>query len=254
MTAKLYAFTCGRLRLPMGALMAGMDGHMVVPVPAYLIVHPKGRVLFDTGLNPLLNTDITGYLGEFADAAAGFDFPAQEHIGSRLEAFDVDVDGIDLIVNSHLHLDHAGGNAQLPNARVLVQGRELATARAGATREYFAADFETGQEFVEVDGEHDVFGDGTVTCFPTYGHTPGHQSVRVLTAGGSFVICADACYLRRTIDELHLPGTTVDKSAALRTLHDLRRLEREGHRLLLGHDPDEWAKIPQAPDPVFVSD
>ena len=49
----------------------------------------------------------------------------------------------------------------------------------------------TGQHIRTVDGEHDLFGDGTVVCRPTYGHTPGHQSLRVRTEkAGEFVLCA----------------------------------------------------------------
>jgi glyoxylase-like metal-dependent hydrolase (beta-lactamase superfamily II) len=247
MTVELYAFTCGRLTLPMSALLEGMDGELTVPVPAYLVVHPNGRLLFDTGLNPLLHNDIQDYLGEAVARLIQFDFPEHEQIHHRLAQVGVEVGDIGLIVNSHLHLDHAGGNAQIPHAKVLVQRRELAAARRGDTMEYFSADFETGQEFIEVDGEHDVFGDGTVVCIPTYGHTAGHQSLQVQTSQGRYVICADACYLRRTINELHLPGPTADKASAMQSLHRLRELESTGSQLLLGHDPEEWASVPQAP-------
>jgi hypothetical protein len=45
MTVELYAFTCGRLTLPMSGLLEGEDGELTVPVPAYLVDHPNGRVL-----------------------------------------------------------------------------------------------------------------------------------------------------------------------------------------------------------------
>jgi N-acyl homoserine lactone hydrolase len=52
MSVKLFAFTCGRLTGELARLMEGGEGNITVPVPVYLIEHPKGRALFDTGLHP----------------------------------------------------------------------------------------------------------------------------------------------------------------------------------------------------------
>jgi len=250
MTVQLYAFTCGHLTLPMSVMLAGADGFLTVPIPAYLIIHPRGRVLFDTGLNPAVRTDRTGYLGEMAAAAATFQFSADEEIASRLASMNIAADGIELVVNSHLHLDHAGGNAELPTAGVIVQRRELESERAKLGAEYISADFNTGQELIPIDGEYDVFGDGTVACFPTYGHTAGHQSLRVKTIARQYVLCADACYLRKSLDELHLPGLVFDEAAALQSLHRLREMRQAGAHILYGHDPAAWALLPQAPAPL----
>ncbi|TMA68197.1 MAG: MBL fold metallo-hydrolase, partial [Deltaproteobacteria bacterium] len=80
---------------------------------------------------------------------------------------------------------------------------------------YDARNYDTGHEVLAVDGEHDLFGDGRVVCLPTYGHTPGHQSLRVRLGGGDVVLTADACYLRRTLEELHLPAIVHDPPAML---------------------------------------
>ena len=55
-------------------------------------------------------------------------------------------------------------------------------------------DFDLGHKLRLVDGEHDVFGDGSVVCLPTHGHTPGHQSLRLRLDGGEIVLAADARY------------------------------------------------------------
>jgi glyoxylase-like metal-dependent hydrolase (beta-lactamase superfamily II) len=113
---------------------------------------------------------------------------------------------------------------------------------------YIATDFDTGQSLQFIDDEHDLFGDGTVVSFPTAGHTPGHQSLRVHTEhGGEFVLCGDACYLQHSLDHLALPGVVADRDAALLTLHLFRRFRDEGATLMFGHDPDVWASVPQAP-------
>ena len=52
MTVKLYAFTCGMVIGEFAHLMEGGDGDITVPIPVFLVEHPKGRALFDTGLHP----------------------------------------------------------------------------------------------------------------------------------------------------------------------------------------------------------
>ena len=125
---KLYAMTCGWITMPYGFFMAGETGNLAIPVPCYLIQHPKGTVLFDTGLElPLQSQDpevVKNALGVFADITT-VQFVAGQDIASRLEAFGVDPNKINFIINSHLHFDHCGGNASIPNARLVIQKREL---------------------------------------------------------------------------------------------------------------------------------
>ena len=66
MTVKVYAMTCGWVTMPMNSLLEGEEGTLLVPVPSYLIDHPKGTVLFDTGLHSAIFTDKAGYLGKMA--------------------------------------------------------------------------------------------------------------------------------------------------------------------------------------------
>jgi glyoxylase-like metal-dependent hydrolase (beta-lactamase superfamily II) len=156
-------------------------------------------------------------------------------------------------VTSHLHFDHVGGNASLPNARVVVQRREWEAGRDPdlVRRNYYdPRDYDLGQDLLLLDGEHDLFGDGSVVCVPTYGHTPGHQSLRLRTGSGELVLTADACYLRRTLERLQLPGTVFDRDAMLASLQRLRALESAGARLLFGHDAEQWQSLPRAPEPV----
>lgn len=249
MTVKLYAIGLGHLTLPLAFLLADREGTIKVPVTAYLIRHPRGTVLFDTGLHPDTQTDPRDHVGDFLNAFHEFHVGAGEDVGARLESIDVDPASITHVVNSHLHFDHCGGNAQLTNAAIVVQENEWhAACEHGNPRGYVAQDFDTGQPLDLVDGERDLFGDGTVQIIPTYGHTPGHQSVVVRTeTGGEFVLCGDACYLRESLANLALPGVIADRDAALASLHTLRSLRQAGATIMYGHDPDAWAATPQAP-------
>jgi len=99
-----------------------------------------------------------------------------------------------------------------------------------------------------VEGEHDWFGDGSVVCLPTYGHTPGHQSLRVRTEhGGELVLCGDACYLHESLERMHAPGVLADKEDALAVFRRFREMRARGARIMYGHDPEFWKTVPQAP-------
>ncbi len=249
MTVRLLALTCGWLRGPRALFVEGAKGSVNVPVPVFVIEHPRGRVLFDSGLHRELQHDPVTRLGA---AAAVFTatFGVGDDVAARLATADIAAGSVQYLVNSHLHFDHAGGNAALANATVVVQRREWQAAHDDAAivaNGYTSADYDTGQPRLEVDGEHDIFGDGRVMCLPTYGHTPGHQSLLVRLDEGDVVLAADACYFRETLEELKLPLVVHDPAAMLASLQRLRALAAVGTRIVYGHDPESWATVPQAP-------
>jgi len=253
MALRLFAMNGGWQTGPLGIFLAGEHGRIRVPTPCYLVQHPRGTVLFDSGLHLDCQTDPVGYLGSLARIFE-LDCHPGDDVRGRLARIDVEADRITFLVNSHLHYDHAGGNHQVPNARLVVQRREW---EAGHTPESIAAnyyrpgDYDLGHDTLLIDGEHDLFGDGSVVCLPTYGHTPGHQALRVRGPQRDVVLAADACYLRRTLDTLHLPGVAHDPDAMLRSLHALRTLRSAGAQIFFGHDPEFWDGVPQAPVAVF---
>src|SRR5262249_9433020 len=250
MTIKLYAFTCGTVTGDFGRLMEGGEGDITLPIPAYLIEHPKGRAVFDTGMHPYRKYDAAGGVGGRLTELCGIAFAPGEEISARLEATDRDPAGIDLVINSHFHFDHVGGNALIPNATMLVQRREWDAGMdpdTAARRGFNPRDFDLGHKLRLVDGEHDVFGDGSVVCLPTHGHTPGHQSLRVRHDGGEVVLAADACYFCQTLRERRLPRYVNDREGMLASLDRLEALERTGARIFFGHDPEFWRTVPQAP-------
>ncbi len=246
---RLFAMTCGWLRSDLKMMLAGKEGTIRFPVPAYLIEHPKGRVLFDTGLHPQSQHDARGRIGELANFFH-VEFRPGEDIKSRLEQLEVDADRIDYVINSHLHFDHTGGNELVPNAKIVIQEREW---EAGQLPELIEAnafnpnDYEHGHLVKKVNGEFDLFGDGTVVTVPTFGHTPGHQSLKVKLLCGDVVLAADACYLRQTIEDLHLPELVFNRTQMLDSLFLLRKLQSAGARIFYGHDPSFWRQVPQAP-------
>jgi len=213
----------------------------------------EGTVLFDTGPHPDCQHDPAGRLGERLAGLFRIGFQPGEEVSARLEAIDRDPGKIDLIINSHFHFDHVGGNALIPNATMLVQRREWEAgmdSETAARRGFNPRDFDLGHKLRLVDGEHDVFGDGSVVCLLTHGHTPGHQSLRLKLDSGEIVLAADACYFCQTLRERRLPRNMRDREAMLASLDRLEVLERSGARIFFGHDPEFWQTVPQAPVPV----
>ncbi|HZB91595.1 MAG TPA: N-acyl homoserine lactonase family protein [Stellaceae bacterium] len=253
MSVKLYAMTCGHITGKLGYLMEGGEGEVRLPIPTYLIEHEKGSALFDTGMHPDCQRDPVGRVGERIKDLFRFDYAPGEEIGARLAAIGRDPARIDLIISSHLHFDHVGGNALIPNATVIVQRREWAAGMdpdLAARRGFNRRDFDLGHVVRQVDGEHDVFGDGSVVCLPTHGHTPGHQSLRVRLPSGEIVLAADACYFCQTLRERRLPKNVHDRAEMLASLERLATLESRGARIFFGHDDAFWRTVPQAPQPI----
>jgi glyoxylase-like metal-dependent hydrolase (beta-lactamase superfamily II) len=248
MSVRLHAFTCGTVTGAFGHLMEGAEGEVSLPAPVYLIEHPKGTAVFDTGLHPDCQHDPAARLGERLTKLFRIGFEPGEEVSGRLEAIGRDPGKIDLIISSHFHFDHCGGNALIPNATMVVQKKEWDAGmdpEVAARTGYNPRDFDLGHKVRVVEGEHDVFGDGSVTCLPTHGHTVGHQSLRVRLDSGDIVLAADSCYFCQTLRERRLPRFAYDKEQMLASLDKLEALERGGARIFFGHDPEFWKSVPQ---------
>lgn len=247
---RLFALTCGWLEGELGYLMEGGEGRIDLPIPAYLIEHPKATILFDTGMHPDCQLNPEARVGRRAAQLFSFNYHPGEEISARLEAIGRDPARIDLLVNSHFHFDHVGGNALVPNATMIVQRREWEAGMdpdIAARRGFNRRDFDLGHKLTLIDGEYDVFGDSSVVCLPTYGHTPGHQSLKLRLSSGEIVLAADSCYFCRTLRERRLPQNVYDREAMHASLDRLARLEKSGARIFFGHDGDFWKTVPQAP-------
>ena len=228
--------------------MEGGEGDTTVPIPVFLIEHPKGRALFDTGLHPDCQHDPVGRLGPRLAELFRIGFRPGEEVSARLEAIDRDPGKIDLVINSHFHFDHVGGNALIPNATMLVQRREWDAGMdpdTAARRGFNPRDFDLGHKLRLVDGEHDVFGDGSVMCLPTHGHTPGHQSLRLRLDGGEVVLAADACYFCQTLREHRLPRYMHDREAMMARLTGWRRWNAAGRASSSGTIPNSGKRCPK---------
>jgi glyoxylase-like metal-dependent hydrolase (beta-lactamase superfamily II) len=228
-----------------------------VPIECFLVAHPRGRLLFDTGLHCETMTGMLRRYGEERARRFGVRSRPGDDVVSQLGRLGLSPGGVTHVANSHWHFDHCGGNEFFPEATILVQEREMRAARSpevlvqGRYRPS-APDFDHPLRYQPVDGEHDVFGDGRVVLIPTYGHTPGHQSLLVRSGRDDWtVFTADACYTRENMDRDVLPTILWDEAEMSHSLHRLRNLrDRQGARTVYGHDPEQWRALPAVPDPL----
>ena len=153
-----------------------------MPVYVHVIDHPDARVLVDTGMTEL--------------------HPAMADMDPRLRPLseqDFDLAGIDIVVNTHLHADHCGGNHLFAGRPIYVQRRELDDARSEddyTIREWVEA---PGVEYVPVDGELELL--PGLRLVPAPGHTPGMQMVVVETGGRPVIVGGDVAVWFGEFDE-----------------------------------------------------
>jgi N-acyl homoserine lactone hydrolase len=203
-----------------------------LPVPAYLIETESERILIDTGLHPAAVADAEAHYGPGPIAFFGLEQEASI-------AEQVDLDTLTRVVLTHLHFDHAGALALIPDSvPVVVQRAEWEGGhdRGAIERTFFLPrDYaDVPANLVLVDGDHDLLGDGSIELLSTPGHTPGHQSVRI----GDLVIGADVALWAGTFDDGRLPSFGDDLEAQARSLERLRELRDAGLTVRPGHDPD----------------
>lgn len=152
------------------------------PVYVHVIDHPEARVLVDTGMT------------ELHPEVADFD-PRLRPLSEQ----DFDLAGIDIVVNTHLHFDHCGGNHLFPDTPIYVQRQELDDARSEedyTIREWVDA---PGVRYVAVDGEHELL--PGLRLLPAPGHTRGLQVVVVESGGRPVVVGGDVAIRFGELDE-----------------------------------------------------
>lgn len=153
-----------------------------LPMWSFLARNGNKNILIDTGLDDFIVppefTEETGLNPLFIDEAL-----AKE--GLKPE-------DIDIVVNTHLHDDHCGNNLLFANAAFYIQKKEVEFCRSPHPLDYrYEPDFLDNLNIIEVDGDFELAPDFELILTP--GHTPGSQSVRIMTKNGAFIIPGFCC-------------------------------------------------------------
>lgn len=228
----------------LGTMLAGRIGEFRLPVASFLVEHDRGTLVFDTGMHRDL-VHSSSRLGPI-ESMYDIDLSDQGLLGARLAEHDVDPSSVQRAVLSHLHFDHCGGLAEVPDARIVVQSAEWTAAQDPFMAElgvYHPPDFHTGQEVEQIDGMVELFGDGSVVAVPTPGHTAGHQSLLI---EGRLLLVGDACYCQLALDEDALPPVVMDEAQQRAGFAWLREQAATGVQLVFSHDPVQWVELPDA--------
>ena len=228
---KLYVFTSGSLGgFPKAALQMGGQGNIDwAPVSFYVLKHPKGNVIIDTGNNDKTITDPEGWWGPLAKGF-GLKMTKDDAIPAQLAKIGLKTDDIKYVVAGHLHLDHGGNVGQFPNATLVAQDDELKAAwwpDVGFSVYYIPGDFADTKKMniIRLNGDLDLFDDGSVRVMRAPGHTPGSQFVVVkLPKTGTVILTSDVVYLKENLDKNLIPPIpgTVNPGDAYRSYQRIR--------------------------------
>ena len=150
----------------------GTGSSRVDPCLGYVVSHPEGMILFDSGLGS--HPEVDAYYR-----------PRRTGLPAALAAIGVQIRDLKLAANCHLHFDHCGGNPLLGQLPVFVQAAELQAARH--TQDYTLPELLEGSRFEQVTGQVEML--PGVFLMPTPGHTAGHQSL-IIRRGDGVVIVA----------------------------------------------------------------
>lgn len=251
---RLYVVDCGSMSFrDMGIFSDtgdydGKTGSIVDP--CFIIRHPKGILLWDTGLD---------------DALLGHNDPPNQdgvslHVRTRLldqlSSLGITPANVTFVAFSHFHIDHTGNANAFAASTWIVNQAELDWALGSPTPpvvdpKTFSA-VRTAHTLM-IGGDYDVFQDGTVRILKAPGHTPGHQVLLLkLARSGPVLLSGDLYHLRS--DRPHgdtaarMMAVNASRAESLASVNRVETILKNTHaRLVIQHDPDDYKSLPVSP-------
>jgi N-acyl homoserine lactone hydrolase len=248
---KLIALDGATFSINESQMIAGARDEIIdIPIPSFLIEHPKGLVLFDTGCAPQAAVDPETYWGPSMKIMKALRYTKEQVVDQQVKLHGYRPSDVKYVVVSHLHLDHSGGMQLFPDAKFLIMKGELPYAywpERKARLGFILNDLlpTRGFDWTELAGDTDIFGDGSLMMLKTAGHTPGECSLQVKLKNGSVVLTGDTIHIRPQLETLAAMTSDYDMaeaSASIRRLRDIR--DRGDARLWISHAPEDWIEYP----------
>ena len=224
---RLYVLDCGWARVAdQSRLSPGVNVGVPLDISdsCYLVRHPKGWLLWDTGYPDALASRPDGE--RTPDGA--FHRYRTKTLVAQLAEIGVKPADVRYVAISHTHPDHVGNVDLFPAAEVLIERAEREWAFAQKD-----PPFSRERRVVDLDGDRDVFGDGSVVILSTPGHTPGHASLVVhLPKTGFVVLSGDLAHTQENWDLRRVPARNVDPAKSVESMQRVAELLAAKHAQL----------------------
>ena len=206
----------------------------------YLIKHSQGWMLWDTG--------VADAIANMSDGQKPSD-PRATHwkrpktLAAQLAELNVKPSDIKYVAVSHTHPDHSGNVTMFPQSTLLVQQAEYDWPSPVGPR------FKPEHPVNKLNGDHDVFGDGSVTIIATPGHTPGHQSLLVkLPKTGAVLLSGDAVHFKSNWDNRGVPVNNDNQDKSRASMEKMAGvLAKEKAQLWINHDKAQRDSLKMSP-------
>ena len=240
---RLYVIDCGTSVGPdKSRWTPGVDVGKPLPMAGncYLIRHAQGWMVWDTGVSDDVASMPNGRPG--TDGSPHW--RRSKTLAGEVEKLGLKSSDIKYLAVSHTHPDHIGNVELFPQTMLLVQKAEYDWPSPSGPR------FKPTHPVTKLEGDHDVFGDGSVTIISTPGHTPGHQCLLVkLPRFGAVLLTGDAVHIQESWEKKYVPSNNVDREKSLASYRRIADLLAE-HRakLWINHDAPQRATLKLAPE------
>jgi N-acyl homoserine lactone hydrolase len=250
---KLYTLDCGRFEFKgsMGLFSDtgeydGQSGALVDP--CFLIQHPKGTLLWDTGLGDAIATQPEGvpYLN------GTIQLHVDHTLQSQLQTLGLKMEDITYVAFSHFHADHVGNANLFTHSTWIINKAELAAALSPSPPP--AVELANVSSYANVnrqmiDGDDDVFGDQSVRILSMPGHTPGSQALLVkLPHSGYVALTGDLYHMRDNRRFKRVPPVNTERADTLASMDRFEHIVANLHaRVVIQHDPEDFRGMPKFP-------
>jgi glyoxylase-like metal-dependent hydrolase (beta-lactamase superfamily II) len=242
---KLYILNCGEgVAGDIGRWSPGVNEgkSMDFADNCYLIKHSQGWFLWDTGVTDAI-ADMPE--GQKPSDPRATHWKRPKKLAAQIEELGIKPDDIKSLAVSHTHPDHIGNVEMFPKAMLYVQKAEYDWPNPlGVGR------FKPEHPVTKLDGDKDVFGDGSINIISTPGHTPGHQSLLIkLPKTGALVLSGDAVHFKSNWDNRGVPANNFNQDQTKASMDKIAAiLAKENAVLWINHDKAQRDTLKLSPE------
>lgn len=215
----------------------------------YVVSHPEGNLMWDAGLPE----GLIGLSEPFTEPSGAFTVSRRDSVVNQLKSIGMGIDDINYIALSHTHFDHSGHANLFKHATWLVQESEYDFITSEESQKTNTDNYNAVKELTQtkkLNGDYDVFGDGSVVIKSMPGHTPGHQVLYLdLAENGPTLLTGDLYHLYENREHKRVPIFNFDVDQTLKSMDAFEAFAKEKNaKVYLQHQKDDFNKMPKAPE------